>query len=97
MTNKTITVRNIGTESVLVGARYLLPGEERAVLQSHYEAAGGKDRLAVVGGVIPAVEVEAEIPPLTPPFLRQAQDTGGSLAVEPESAPPPSRKRSQSK
>jgi len=55
--NHTVTVRNPGSTPVLVGARYLLPGEERVVLQSHYEAAIGKDRLKVVDP--PLIEIES--------------------------------------
>lgn len=47
---KTLTVKNASEDRVLVGPVFLLPGEAREVLESHYLAAAGKSKLVVVTG-----------------------------------------------
>jgi hypothetical protein len=59
-----VMVINPGTEMVLVGERYLLPGERRQVTKTIYEKA--KERypsLALVDELLKKEEPESEAPP----------------------------------
>lgn len=56
---KTVTIRNTGNGPVLVGHRYLLPGEQREVPAVHLERAAGKKWLQVIEAESPAAETAA--------------------------------------
>ena len=68
---RTVTVRNASEERVLVGDRYLLPGEQRQVPQSHYQFAGARKKLELIDEIsteapeLAAAESEVETEPDT--------------------------------
>ena len=51
----TVTVRNVSQETVLIGERYLFPGETREVDWAAVDP--GDKRLLVVGGTVDAAEL----------------------------------------
>lgn len=85
---ETVTVRNNANEPVLVGDRYLLPGEQRQVLASHLASAAGKDRLLII-------ETESADVEVAPPVVEtEAAVEAHTPATEPEK---PARSRRSGK
>jgi hypothetical protein len=86
-----VLVTNTGQGLILVGDRYLGPGERRRVPRAHFEAATRKYKtLALVGGPVISQEIE---PPAEPPaelpveILDTAAESTFEVAVEELPAP----------